>query len=86
MSKDDIKKIGNKLAIVIRCAVKENLPVDLKEWARITKEHPFSLALFIEDKSKIEGANLYDNLQAYNQTEVVTNNLADLDQELEAEA
>jgi hypothetical protein len=86
MSKDDIKKIGNKLAIVIRCAVKENLPVDLKEWARITKEHPFSLTLFIEDKSKIEGANLYDNLQAYNQTEVVTNNLADLDQELEAEA
>src|SRR5690606_11795928 len=45
LAKHDIQKIGNKLAIVIRCAVKENLDFELQEWLRITPEHSFSLAI-----------------------------------------
>lgn len=83
IDKSEIEKIGNQIAIVMRCAVKDNLDVDLQEWTRVTKEHPFSLALSIEDKSKIGGASLYDQLQAVNIIEAVPNNITQLDQELD---
>ncbi|QNL51953.1 S8 family peptidase [Olivibacter sp. SDN3] len=85
ISKSEIGKIGNQIAIVMRCAVKDNLDLDLQEWARITKEHPFSLALSIEDKSKIDGVRLYDEIQAVNILEAVPNNITQLDQDLDIE-
>lgn len=86
LAKNDIEKIGNKLAIVIRCTVKENLDYDLQEWIRRTPHHAFSMAIRITDKSKIQGQSLYDVLKAINNLEVINNNIIDLDQDLEAEA
>ncbi len=87
LAKQDIQKIGNQLVIVIRCAVKENLDPDLQEWLRITPEHAFSMAIRIQDTSKIkEERSLYDELLAVNTLEVINNNIVDLSQDLEADA
>lgn len=86
LAKQDLKKIGNQLVIVFRCAIKENLDVDLKEWARTTTEHPFSLAVRISDISKHEtDRNLYDELQTINNLEIIANNIVDIHQDLQAE-
>lgn len=81
-----IEKIGNKLAIVIRCAVKESLDYELTEWIRRTPTHAFSMAIRIADTSKNQGQSLYDELKVVNNLEVVNNNIVDLDQDLDAEA
>lgn len=81
LSKKDIEKIGKKLAIVIRCTVKENLDHDLQAWIQRTPSHAFSLAIRITDESKVLERSLYDELQAINTLEVFNNNIADLDQE-----
>ncbi|WP_149912543.1 S8 family peptidase [Sphingobacterium cavernae] len=86
LAKNDIEKIENKLALVIRCAVKDNLDYDLREWIERTPEHEFSLAIRIQDQSKSQDQSLYDELQAINNLEVINNNNIDLDQDLEAEA
>lgn len=87
LAKQDIQKISNQLVIVMRCAVKENLDPELQAWIQRTPQHAFSLAIRIEDKSKIkEERSLYDELQAVNTIEVVPNSIIDLDQDLEAEA
>lgn len=88
LDKKEIGKIDNKLAIVFRCAVKENLDYDLQEWIDRTPEHAFSLAIRVVDQSKINERSLYEELQAVNNLEVFTNNIAgvDADQDLEAEA
>lgn len=83
IKKEEIRKIGNKIAIVIRCAIKENLDPKMSEWARRTPEHPFSLALSVKDISKIDGVRLYDELQAINITEIIPNNIAGIDTELD---
>src|SRR5690606_9979461 len=79
MNKQEIAKLGNQLAVVIRCAVKDEVNNDLHEWKRTIREHPFSIALHIQDQSKIHGANLYDGLQAVNTIEVIPNNILQLD-------
>src|SRR5690606_23603215 len=79
MNKQEITKLGNQLAVVIRCAVKDEVNNDLHEWKRTIREHPFSIALHIQDHSKIQGANLYEELQTVNTIEVVPNNILQLD-------
>ncbi|APU97881.1 hypothetical protein BV902_17360 [Sphingobacterium sp. B29] len=86
LSKIDIEKIDKKLAIVIRCAVKENLDHDLQAWIQRAPTHAFSLAIRIADESKIRERSLYDELQAINTLEVFHNNIVDLDQEADLEA
>ncbi|MGJ1409084.1 S8 family peptidase [Sphingobacterium thalpophilum] len=86
LSKKDIEKIGKKLAIVIRCAVKENLDHDLQAWIQRTPSHAFSLAIRIADESKVQERSLYDELQVINTLEVFNNNIADLDQEADLDA
>ncbi|MHA6697183.1 S8 family serine peptidase [Chryseobacterium sp. A321] len=81
ITKNEIKKIGNKLAIVFRCAVKDNLDFDLEEWKSVTPEHQFSLAVRIKDQSpeNTESAGLYSELQQVNTMEVVQNNIVGLE-------
>ncbi|MGJ1333729.1 S8 family peptidase [Sphingobacterium siyangense] len=86
LSKKDIEKIDKKLAIVIRCAVKENLDHDLQAWLQRTPTHAFSLAIRIADESRVQERSLYGELQAINTLEVFNNNIADLDQEADLEA
>ena len=86
LSKKDIEKIDKKLAIVIRCAVKENLDHDLQAWIQRTPSHAFSLAIRIADESKVQERSLYDELQVINTLEVFNNNIADLDQEADLDA
>jgi hypothetical protein len=59
---------------------------DLQEWIDRTPEHAFSLAIRVVDKSKNKERSLYDELQAVNNLEVFTNNIVDVDLDLEAEA
>lgn len=86
LAKKDIEKIGNKLVIVFRCAVKGNLDHDLQTWMDRTPSHAFSLAIRVADKSRVQERSLYDELQAINDVEVCNHNMVDLDQDLEAEA
>ncbi|MFD2599018.1 S8 family peptidase [Sphingobacterium corticis] len=87
LAKKDIQKIGNQLVLAVRCAVKENLDSDLQEWIRRTPMHQFSIALRITDESKLEDKpKLYEELQAINTLEIIANTMADLDQDLEADA
>ncbi|MGJ1194619.1 hypothetical protein ACR788_25705 [Sphingobacterium siyangense] len=79
-------QIDKKLAIVIRCAVKENLDHDLQAWLQRTPTHAFSLAIRIADESRVQERSLYGELQAINTLEVFNNNIADLDQEADLEA
>ncbi|MFA7408052.1 MAG: S8 family peptidase [Anaerolineaceae bacterium] len=86
LAKRDIEKIGNKLVVVMRCAVKENLDVELEEWKRIIPEHSFSLAIRITDKStQLEERSLYEELQAINEIEIVQNTIAEIHETIEAE-
>jgi hypothetical protein len=86
LSKIDIEKIDKKLAIVIRCAVKEDLDHDLQAWIQGAPTHAFSLAIRIADESQIRERSLYNELQAINTLEVFHNNIAELDQEADLEA
>lgn len=86
LAKKDIEKIDNKLAIVIRCAVKENLDHDLQAWIERTTSHAFSLAIRVVDESKVQERSLYDELQSINDLEVFNNNIVDLDQEADLDA
>ncbi|MDM1295890.1 S8 family serine peptidase [Sphingobacterium sp. N143] len=86
INKNELRKIGNQLAIVMRCAIKENLDTELSEWARTTRDHQFSLALYLEDKSNNPNGNLYEELNVVNILEAIPNVIGDLDQEADLDA
>jgi len=83
IKKEEILKVNNQIVLVMRCAIKENLDIDIQGWADTTKEHPFSLALRVEDRSKLGESNLYEALKACNTIEIVTNNIVSVDQNVE---
>ena len=64
---DDLKKIGNSIAIGIRCLVKNDIPSN--HIAKLpNKMHPFSIALTITELSKNNASNqLYSTMIACNE-------------------
>lgn len=72
INKNEISKVGKQISLVIRCTNKPDLDSEILNYL-IDGDHQFSIAIRISEKQndELSDFNLYDQLIAYNNLEVV---------------
>lgn len=84
ITKEELEKIRNELTIIVRCTYKRDLPQHIIDELK-SGDHPFSIAVNISERSNRELTNydLYSELQAVNDLEIITESDLNIDENLE---